>query len=204
MNDIKAKKVGCIVATTHDGYIGYDNNLMIHSMIVRLGLPEKIAAEYARKIDIEYFANITTSTDEVSRAVIMGRKTWESLPDKFKPLPDRINIVITSDVEYALPNNVLKFRSIDEALEEVVVDEAWLIGGVGIYDEALRFANEVHICQLDFSASSVLTSKELKDDGVLLPDWMKDPTSHQYRHSGEYLPQARNRYRVDIYEYTAT
>ena len=203
MSEIKAKKIGCIVATTFDGYIGYCNDLMIKSMINRLEVPEKLAAENARKKDIEYFASMTTSTSDVKRSVIMGRKTWESLPAKYRPLPNRINIVITSDVDYELPPDVLKFRSIDEALEEVEVDEAWLIGGAGIYDEAVRFAHEVHVCKLEFNASCVLTPKELKDHATALPDWMKDPTSHQYKLQSEYPPQVRHRYRVDIYEYVA-
>ena len=79
--------------------------------------------------DLKRFKRLT-----VGKTVIMGRKTWESLP--IKPLPDRRNIVITrSNLD-----DVDCFRSISEALTTCGGD-VWFIGGAGIYKEALDLAD---------------------------------------------------------------
>ena len=50
-----------------------------------------------------YFARVTSSAPEGARnAVVMGRKTWESIPGKFRPLRDRLNVVISRDKAYQL------------------------------------------------------------------------------------------------------
>lgn len=201
--EIKAKKVGCIVATTLDGYIGYQNDLMITALINRLITPERLSAQAAKKMDMEYFQKITTGENGAKTSVIMGRKTWESLPTKYRPLKNRINIVITSK-DLKLPEGVLAFRTIDEALEAVEVDEAWLIGGAGIYDEGHRFVHEVHICKYQFHASDVMDAHELRSGSVSIPDWMKDPTDHYYEKSRTYVPDSWQRYEVEVYKYVQT
>lgn len=53
--------------------------------------------------EIKYFAQVTSNAPEgTQNAVIMGRNTWESIPKKFRPLPNRLNVVITSNPDYAL------------------------------------------------------------------------------------------------------
>jgi dihydrofolate reductase len=74
-----------IVAATTSGGIGKDGNL-----------PWRLSK------DMQYFKAVTTRSPEGKRnAVIMGRKTWESIPAKFRPLPDRINVVITRNANFA-------------------------------------------------------------------------------------------------------
>lgn len=63
------------------------------------GLPWRMPREMA------YFAKVTTSTAGAGRAknaVIMGRKSWESIPQKFRPLKDRLNVVISRQIDYDL------------------------------------------------------------------------------------------------------
>ena len=53
--------------------------------------------------EMAYFARVTSSAPEGARnAVVMGRKTWESIPGKFRPLRDRLNVVISRDKAYQL------------------------------------------------------------------------------------------------------
>ena len=54
--------------------------------------------------DLKHFKEITTEVKDMKKqnAVIMGRKTWESLPEKFRPLPQRLNIVVTTQPNYVL------------------------------------------------------------------------------------------------------
>ena len=99
---------GILVAVSPEGIIGKDNTIPWHY-----------------SADLKRFKRLTTDN-----TIIMGRKTWESLP--IKPLPNRRNIVITrssiKDIEC--------FQSIDDALQTCEGD-VWFIGGAGIYEEAM-------------------------------------------------------------------
>jgi|TARA_B110000263_G_scaffold241207_1_gene245207 dihydrofolate reductase len=103
---------GILVAVSPEGIIGKDNTIPWHY-----------------SADLKRFKRLT-----IGNTIIMGRKTWESLP--IKPLPERRNIVITrTDVEGAEC-----FRSIDNAIETCNGD-VWFIGGAGIYEEAMAKAD---------------------------------------------------------------
>jgi len=105
---------GILVAVSPEGIIGKDNSIPWHY-----------------SADLKRFKRLT-----LGKTVIMGRRTWESLP--VKPLPDRRNIVITrTDFD-----NVDCFKSISEALDTCEGD-IWFIGGAGIYKEALGIADVI-------------------------------------------------------------
>jgi len=111
-----------ILACTLEGGIGYNNNI-----------PWDIKSE------LYLFKHITTNNDNFkSNAVIMGRKTWDSL--KYKPLKDRINIIITTNNSFKY-NNLLTFSNIEKAFEycenDVNIDKVFVIGGKSIYDLCL-------------------------------------------------------------------
>ena len=103
---------GILVAVSPEGIIGKDNSIPWHY-----------------SADLKRFKRLT-----LGKTVIMGRRTWESLP--VKPLPDRRNIVITQ----SSLNEVECFSSIDDALATCEGD-VWFIGGAGIYQEALGKAD---------------------------------------------------------------
>ncbi|MFL2944785.1 MAG: dihydrofolate reductase [Candidatus Poseidoniales archaeon] len=103
---------GILVAVSPEGVIGKDNTIPWHY-----------------SADLKRFKRLT-----IGNTIIMGRKTWESLP--IKPLPGRRNIIITRSVI----ENVECFRSIDEALDTCKGD-IWFIGGAGIYEEAMDKAD---------------------------------------------------------------
>ena len=103
---------GILVAVSPEGIIGKDNSIPWHY-----------------SVDLKRFKRLT-----LGKTVIMGRRTWESLP--VKPLPDRRNIVITR----SSLDNVECFSSIDDALATCEGD-VWFIGGAGIYQEALGKAD---------------------------------------------------------------
>lgn len=93
--------------------------------------------------DLRYFNKITTNQDnKLSNVVIMGRKTWESLPEKYRPLPNRINVIISSrDLQY--PDTIV-CRTLTEALgylETYVYinpEGTFVIGGEMLYAEAIK------------------------------------------------------------------
>jgi len=98
---------------------------------------------------MKWFSKNTTGS-----VVIMGRKTYESFPEKYRPLPNRKNIVITRNKDYVAPENVSVVNSIDDALivaEGSSYEQKWIIGGGDIYKQALEFCEEVVITKVDSS-----------------------------------------------------
>lgn len=119
-----------IAAVDRNWAIGYKNELLVR-------IPE----------DQKWFRETTTG-----KAVIMGRKTLESFPNK-SPLKNRLNVVITSDMNYGVPGAVV-VHSIDEAVEAVrdyADDDVYVIGGESIYRQMLPLCSTAHITKVDYA-----------------------------------------------------
>ena len=119
-----------IAAVDKNWAIGYKNELLVR-------IPE----------DQKWFSETTTG-----KAVIMGRKTLESFPNK-SPLKNRLNVVITSDMNYSVPGAVV-VHSIDEAVEAVrnyADDDVYVIGGESIYRQMLPLCSTAHITKVDYA-----------------------------------------------------
>ena len=121
-----------IVAVGNRGEIGYQNQLLCH-------LPA----------DLKHFKELTTG-----HTILMGRKTWDSLPKK--PLPNRRNIVISRNKELTLDGAEV-FSSPEEALKNIEVgEEVFIIGGEQIYQLFVNKADKIHLTHIlaDFEADA--------------------------------------------------
>lgn len=112
-------------------------------------LPWKLAG------DLKFFSKVTTETTPGKmNAVIMGRKTWESLPEKHRPLKDRINVVLSRS-EIKLPEGVQHASSIDDALRALEgrtdVDRVFVIGGANVYAQAIAHpdADKIYLTEVE-------------------------------------------------------
>ncbi len=99
------------------------------------GLPWRL------KGDMQHFRDLTTQAQNgLKNAVIMGRTTWESLPVAYKPLPNRLNVVLSrSGVDFG-QSIVLTATSLSNALEQLQglsVDKVFVIGGGQVYAQAI-------------------------------------------------------------------
>ncbi|KAA8908359.1 dihydrofolate reductase-like protein [Sphaerosporella brunnea] len=118
-----------------------------------LGIGRNGALPWRLKSELAYFARVTkrvvaaapTSTSARVNAVIMGRKTWFSIPPRFRPLPDRLNVVLSRDSSLDLGNSgAVLARSLEDALEKISargedgVERVFVIGGAEIYKAALE------------------------------------------------------------------
>ena len=121
-----------VVAADREGGIGKNNDLPWR-------LPE----------DLKQFKKITTTTvDPIKQnVVIMGRKTWASLPTSFRPLPQRINVILTRDRSKQFDAGVFSCGSFDEALdlsdqlvEKGAVESVFVIGGGALFHESIGHA----------------------------------------------------------------
>ncbi|MBX3655321.1 MAG: dihydrofolate reductase [Ramlibacter sp.] len=81
--------------------------------------------------------------------VIMGRKTWDSLPPRFRPLPGRRNLVITRSTDWS-QNGAEPMPSLDAALQICEQNpDVWVIGGAEVYAQALPLAHRVALTDID-------------------------------------------------------
>ncbi|MCH2188606.1 dihydrofolate reductase [Candidatus Gracilibacteria bacterium] len=92
--------------------------------------------------DMKYFRDVTTNTEDENKVnvVIMGRKTWESIPDTYRPLLDRVNCVLTRDENYE-DEGCVSYTSLDACLEDFqqnpLIENIYIIGGSGVYNDCL-------------------------------------------------------------------
>ncbi len=101
--------------------------------------------------DMKYFAGQTKG-----HTVLMGRKTYESLPDQYRPLPNRINVVLSrSTAPENLPESVFYFKSPEDFFRSIESAEfvppsstIWLLGGADLYRQLLGICGEVHITRV--------------------------------------------------------
>jgi len=77
--------------------------------------------------------------------VIMGRKTWDSIPDRFRPLPGRQNIILSTTWETNIPHYIWRARSVEEALSMVDKPDVWFIGGSRVYETGLQHAQKIDV-----------------------------------------------------------
>lgn len=119
--------VGLIWAQGRNGIIGMQGQMPWH-------LPE----------DMAHFKSKT-----IGCPVIMGRKTWDSIPAQFRPLPGRRNIVVTRQKNW-VSAGADPVASIEEALALCRTEKrVWVLGGGQIYEQALPYADTVEMTQID-------------------------------------------------------
>ncbi len=151
--------LGLIWAQSTAGVIGRDGTLPWR-------LPE----------DMAHFRDVTAG-----RPVIMGRRTWESLPDRFRPLPGRRNIVVSRRVNLTLEGAEVA-GSVSAAIELAGPEQAWVIGGAQVYAAALPFAGLALVTEIDVDVDGDTYAPDLR--GWRLDDsgeWRTSTTGLRYR-----------------------
>ena len=127
--------ISAIVAVDENFGIGFNGDLLEH-------IPE----------DLKHFKQLTTN-----KTIIMGRKTWESLPNK--PLPDRLNIVVTSKERSFEEMTVFtSFEEVYSRATHIIPEDEWfIIGGGSIYKEFLPIYDKVYLTKIMVSHENVDT-----------------------------------------------
>ena len=161
--------LGLIWAQSTTGVIGLGGHLPWH-------LPE----------DLTHFRQVTDG-----HPVVMGRATWASLPERFRPLPGRANLVLSRDPAFVAPGARVA-GSLDAALA-TLHDEAqvWVIGGAAVYVAALPTADRLEVTEVevdtvgDAFAPAVDPVDWVADAGP----WLTSRTGLRYR----FVPHTRRR-----------
>ena len=127
--------LGLIWAQSTSGVIGRNG-----------GIPWRLPEDLAR------FKDLT-----MGHTVVMGRRTWESLPASVRPLPGRKNVVLTRQADYMADG-----ATVVNGLDEVIADNMWVIGGAEIYYLALPAATECEVTEVEIDLRP-------EDDDALAP-----------------------------------
>nr|WP_296768465.1 dihydrofolate reductase [Rhodococcus sp. (in: high G+C Gram-positive bacteria)] len=158
--------VGLIWAQAAGGVIGDSNAIPWH-------VPE----------DMAHFKTITAD-----HPVIMGRRTWDSLPARFRPLPGRRNIVVTRNSDWTA-DGAESASSVEQALALVDGPTAWVMGGGEIYRAAMPYATELQITHIDLDVEGDTVAPEIPDGwAALTGEWQisrKDGVRYRWDEYGK-------------------
>jgi dihydrofolate reductase len=154
--------IGLVWAQARGGVIGADGGLPWH-------LPE----------DLARFKALTTGS-----TVVMGRATWESLPDAFRPLPGRRNVVLSRRPGFQAPGATVA-GSLEEALAGAAGD-VWVIGGASVYRSALPLADLAVVTEIDAAYDGDTLAPEPGPDWAPVErapaeGWLESRTGLRYR-----------------------
>ena len=155
-----------IAAVARNGVIGKDNQLLWH-------LPE----------DMRHFRETTRG-----KPVIMGRKTWESLPDAFRPLPGRNNIVVSRNPAYQPAGASLASTLNDAILKAGDAEEVFVIGGAELYRQAMPIADRLYLTEIDQEFEGDVSFPHIQES-----NW--EEASREVQHSTSGIRYSFVRYR---------
>lgn len=134
-----------------------------------IGLGSKLLVRIPQ--DMKYFRSMTTG-----HVVVMGRKTLESFPES-KPLPNRVNIVLTRDRGYQAPGALVvhSMEELKEELEKYPGEEIFVIGGGQIYRELLPLCDKAYVTKVDRAFDADVYFPDLDQD----PQWKMTKVSEE-------------------------
>ncbi|GHF58526.1 dihydrofolate reductase [Amycolatopsis bartoniae] len=146
--------IGLVWAQSANGVIGRDGALPWH-------LPE----------DLKHFRALTAGG-----TVLMGRRTWESLPPRFRPLPGRRNLVLSRTPQ----EDVETFPDLPAALAAVDGD-VWVIGGAAVYRAALPFADRIVVTEIREHFDGDTQAPDVAREPDSAGEWQESATGLHYR-----------------------
>ena len=128
--------------------------------------------------DLRLFRALT-----LGATVVMGRRTWESLPPRVRPLPGRRNVVLSSTLDLAGPDAQV-VRSVEDVL--ALTGDLWVIGGGGVYTALLPYADEVVVTEVEAQPAGDTWAPQLGPEWVVAgraPDtgWSQSATGLRFR-----------------------
>ncbi|WP_327142266.1 dihydrofolate reductase [Nocardia sp. NBC_01327] len=154
-----SRTIGLIWAQTPDGVIGLDNTIPWR-------VPE----------DMAHFKDVTWG-----HPVVMGRRTWDSLPTRFRPLDGRRNIVVTRQTDWS-DEGADRASSLEDGLETSGTGTVWIMGGGEIYRAAMPFATELMITEVDSNVAGDCYAPSIGPEWSAGEDpWRESSTGLRFR-----------------------
>ena len=132
--------------------------------------------------DLRHFKRITSTASEGRKnAIVMGRKTWESKEVDRRPLPNRINVVVSRS-EQVLPPGVIAARTLDEALAVPDAETIFIVGGADLLNDALAHPDlrYIYLTRVDGSFECDVKMPDLDAAGFVKTDWEGELRAEEY------------------------
>lgn len=132
--------------------------------------------------DLQHFKRITSTASEGRRnAIVMGRKTWESKEVAGKPLPNRLNVVV-SRAPLVVPAGVVVARSIDDALAVDGVETSFVVGGAGLIREVIERSDlrYVYLTRIEQRFDCDVHMPDLDRRGFIRDAWDGERNTEEY------------------------
>lgn len=164
-------EIALIAAVAKNRVIGKDNDLV-------WSLPD----------DMKYFMNTTKH-----HYIILGRKNFESLPPKFRPLPDRTNIVVSRQIGLKLENTIV-VNSLEDAIDVCKKNKQkkiFIIGGGQIYKQALPITDTLYITEIQHSFEGDTYFPEYNKEEWLEVSRKHHPTDEKHAYSFDFVVYKR-------------
>ncbi|KAH3680633.1 hypothetical protein WICMUC_000225 [Wickerhamomyces mucosus] len=136
-------------------------SIIVAALLPSFGIGSKGTLPWKLRKEMKYFRNVTSKVSDPTKinAVVMGRKTWESIPEKFRPLPNRYNVIITrqdltkleKEVGVSYENEIndalIKLQKLDH------IEKIFIIGGAEIYNSSIitQLVNNLLITEIKHS-----------------------------------------------------
>lgn len=132
--------------------------LIVAALVPDLGIGFRGGLPWRLKKEMKYFRDVTSHAPEGStNAVIMGRRTWDSIPARFRPLPNRVNVVLSRKHENKVENGVFLGNSFDNALDFLSnrddVHKIFVIGGAELYNQLVEDPRVSHVLLTEVSTA---------------------------------------------------
>jgi dihydrofolate reductase len=164
--------ISIVVAVSENNAIGANGNLLWH-------LPN----------DMNHFKNIT-----MGHHVVMGRKTYESIPPKFRPLPGRKNIIISRQQNFVI-DGCITVNGIQEAItlaEKAGEEELMIIGGGDIYHQSFSVADKIYLTKVHhtFEEADTFFPETTSEWKVIKSESHLADEKHKYRY--DFIELERN------------
>jgi dihydrofolate reductase len=163
-------------------------SLIVATLFPSFGIGYKNALPWRLRNEMKYFKTVTSNAPEGKlNAVIMGKNTWESIPTKFRPLPNRLNVVITRSPGKS-NEHVRYFNSVEKALETLYemdqIHRIFIMGGAQLYNYCLfnNLVSELLITEV--KSTQEVAMDTFLDKEFILEHFTKSPSEELVEHLG--------------------
>jgi len=164
-------KLSIIVAVAHNNVIGKNNTLVWH-------LPA----------DMNFFKEKTSG-----HCIITGRKNYESIPEKYRPLTNRTNIIVTHQKNYSAPGTIV-VNTVTDALKEAELtkdDEVFIIGGAEIFNQTIDSVSTMYVTYIDASFEGDVFFPKIESSKWTLTETIKGIVNEKNKYVHSFMKYER-------------
>lgn len=182
-------------------------SLIVAALLPQWGIGYKNALPWRLRNEMKYFKTVTSTAPQGQKnAVIMGKNTWESIPHKFRPLPNRLNVIISTTITSDnTQESVHYYSSLEKALAALAlmdeVHRVFIMGGAQLYNYCLHKGLVSDLLITEVSCTDPVAMDTFLDKEFILEHYQRAPEEALHTNLG-FVPQGKQTEGEYEYEYT--